>query len=36
MSTVLKAFSKEELIEKFKAIYSKGWIENKRVRTMVL
>ena len=30
MSTVLKAFSKEELIEKFKEIYSKGWIENKR------
>lgn len=30
MSTVLKAFSKEELIEKFKAIYAKGWIENKR------
>lgn len=32
MSTVLKAFSKEELIEKFKAIYVKGWIENKRGR----
>lgn len=32
MSTVLKAFSKEELIEKFKAIYAKGWIENKRGR----
>ena len=30
MNTVLKAFSKEELIEKFKAIYLKGWIENKR------
>ena len=30
MSTVLKTFSKEELIEKFKAIYAKGWIENKR------
>ena len=30
MSTVLKAFSKEELIEKFKAIYKKGWIENYR------
>lgn len=30
MSTTLKAFSKEELIEKFKAIYAKGWIENKR------
>ena len=26
----MKAFSKEELIEKFKAIYAKGWIENKR------
>ena len=25
-----KAFSKEELIEKFKAIYKKGWIENYR------
>ena len=30
MSTVLKAFSKEELIEKFKSIYAMGWIENKR------
>ena len=30
MSTLLKAFSKEELIEKFKAIYAKGWIENYR------
>ena len=30
MSTLLKAFSKEELIEKFKVIYSRGWIENKR------
>lgn len=30
MSTVLKAFSKEELIEKFKEIYAMGWIENKR------
>ena len=30
MSTVLKTFSKEELIEKLKAIYSMGWIENKR------
>lgn len=30
MSTILKAFSKEELIEKFKIIYSKGWIENYR------
>lgn len=32
MSTVLKAFSKEELIEKFKTIYAKGWIENERGR----
>lgn len=30
MSTTLKAFSKEELIEKFKAIYVKGWIANYR------
>lgn len=30
MSTVLKAFSKEELIEKFKAIYAQGWIDNYR------
>lgn len=30
MTTILKAFSKEELIEKFKIIYSKGWIENYR------
>ena len=30
MSTVLKAFSKEELIEKFKEIYVKGWIKNYR------
>lgn len=30
MSTVLKAFSKEELIEKFKDIYAKGWIKNYR------
>jgi len=30
MSTVLKAFSKEELIEKFKEIYAKGWIKNNR------
>jgi hypothetical protein len=30
MSTVLKTFSKEELIEKFKTIYEIGWIENKR------
>ena len=30
MSTVLKVFSKEELIEKFKEIYAKGWIKNNR------
>ncbi|MCR5851834.1 MAG: MvaI/BcnI restriction endonuclease family protein [Bacteroidaceae bacterium] len=30
MSTLLKAFSKEELIEKFYDIYSKGWIRNYR------
>ncbi|MBR3723828.1 MAG: MvaI/BcnI restriction endonuclease family protein [Bacteroidales bacterium] len=30
MATVLKAFSKAELITKFKDIYSKGWIENYR------
>ena len=30
MSTVLKAFSKEELIEKLKVIYKQGWVENKR------
>ena len=30
MSTTLKAFSKEELIDKFKTIYAKGWIVNKR------
>ena len=30
MSTVLKVFSKEELIEKFKEIYAKGWIKNER------
>lgn len=30
MTTILKAFSKEELIEKFKKIYAKGWIENYR------
>ena len=30
MNTILKAFSKEELIEKFKVIYAKGWIENYR------
>ena len=32
MSTILKAFSKEELIEKFKTIYAKSWIENYRGR----
>ena len=32
MSPQLQAFSKEELIEKFKDIYSKGWILNKRGR----
>ena len=32
MSPQLQAFSKEELIEKFKEIYSKGWILNKRGR----
>lgn len=30
MSPQLQAFSKEELIEKFKEIYAKGWILNKR------
>lgn len=30
MSTVLKTFSKEELIEKFKTIYANGWIDNYR------
>lgn len=30
MSTQLQAFSKEELIEKFKMIYSMGWIKNIR------
>lgn len=30
MATVLKTFSKAELIKKFKAIYAKGWIENYR------
>lgn len=30
MSTVLKTFSKEELIEKFKAIFAQGWIDNYR------
>ena len=32
MSPQLQAFSKEELIEKFKDIYSRGWILNKRGR----
>lgn len=32
MSTQLQAFSKEELIEKFKEIYAKGWIKNVRGR----
>ena len=32
MSTQLQAFSKEELIEKFKEIYAKGWILNRRGR----
>lgn len=30
MATALKAFSKEELIDKLKAIYAMGWIPNKR------
>lgn len=30
MSTQLQAFSKEELIQKFKEIYAMGWILNKR------
>lgn len=30
MPTILRAISKEELIQKFKEIYAKGWIENKR------
>lgn len=30
MSTALKTFSKEELIEKFKTIYANGWIDNYR------
>lgn len=30
MSPQLQAFSKEELIEKFKDIYAQGWILNKR------
>lgn len=32
MTTQLQAFSKEELIEKFKKIYEKGWIKNVRGR----
>ena len=32
MITQLQAFSKEELIEKFKKIYAKGWIKNVRGR----
>lgn len=32
MTTQLQAFSKEELIEKFKKIYAKGWIKNIRGR----
>lgn len=32
MSPQLQAFSKEELIQKFKEIYAKGWILNKRGR----
>ena len=32
MTTQLQAFSKEELIEKFKKIYAKGWIKNVRGR----
>ena len=32
MTTQLQTFSKEELIEKFKEIYSKGWIKNVRGR----
>ena len=32
MSTLLKAFTKEELIEKFKEIHAKGWILNYRGR----
>lgn len=32
MGTILKTFSKEELIEKFKDIYAKGWIKNYRGR----
>lgn len=30
MTTIIKAFSKDELIIKFKEIYSEGWIENYR------
>ena len=30
MNTQLQAFSKEELIERFKEIYAKGWIKNVR------
>ena len=30
MNTQLQAFSKEELIEKFKEIYAQGWIKNVR------
>ena len=32
MTTQLQAFSREELIEKFKKIYAKGWIKNVRGR----
>ena len=32
MTTQLQAFSKEELIAKFKKIYAKGWIKNVRGR----
>ena len=32
MTTQLQAFSKEELMEKFKKIYAKGWIKNVRGR----
>ena len=32
MATILRTFSKEELIEKFNEIHSKGWIENMRGR----
>ena len=30
MTTVIKAFSKAELIKKFNEIYARGWIENYR------